>query len=40
MPIPRKTIPVSLNKATPTQITVDGLKKQLTAMGAIQTDVT
>ena len=33
MPIPRRTIPVSLTKATPTELTVDALKKQLTDIG-------
>lgn len=33
MPIPRKEIPISLKSATPTQLTVDKLKKQLTGIG-------
>jgi len=33
MPIPRKRIPVSLASATPTPLTVDALKKQLTDIG-------
>ena len=33
MPIPRRRIPVSLTKATPTPLTVDSLKKQLTDIG-------
>jgi hypothetical protein len=33
MPIPRKKIAISLNQATPTALTVDALKKQLTDIG-------
>ena len=33
MPIPRKTVPIGLLKATPTELTVDALKKQLTEIG-------
>lgn len=33
MPIPRRTVPIVLNPATPTQLTVDALKKQLTQIG-------
>lgn len=33
MPIPRKKIPISLKSATPTPLTVDALKKQLTDIG-------
>jgi hypothetical protein len=33
MPIPRQTIAISLKAATPTPLTVDTLKKQLTAIG-------
>jgi hypothetical protein len=33
MPIPRKKFPISLNSATPTQLTVEKLKSQLTNIG-------
>lgn len=33
MPIPRHRIPVSLTEATPTELTVDALKKELTDIG-------
>lgn len=33
MPIPRKQVPIDLNPATPTALTVDVLKKQLTSIG-------
>lgn len=33
MPIPRRTVPIGLQQATPTELTVDALKKQLTEIG-------
>ena len=33
MPIPRRTVPIGLVQATPTVLTVDSLKKQLTEIG-------